>query len=129
MLFHLDVNYEYEQELELKDGAPPIHPDFLFTDPGGDRIVWEHLGMLSREDYRRSWENRKKDYEQAGFVVGKTSSRRRTMSGEALTQSTSRRSRNKSGSCCKNALTAEGDTKPRILATGAPRSVKIRRGR
>ena len=71
MLFHLDVNYEYEQELELKDGAPPIHPDFSFTDPGGDRIVWEHLGMLGREDYRKSWENRKKDYVQAGFVVGK----------------------------------------------------------
>jgi ATP-dependent exoDNAse (exonuclease V) alpha subunit len=71
MLFHLGVQYEYEQALELKEGAPPIHPDFSFTDPAGDRIVWEHLGMMSREDYRKSWERRKKDYEQAGFVLGK----------------------------------------------------------
>jgi ATP-dependent exoDNAse (exonuclease V) alpha subunit len=71
MLFHLGVQYEYEQALELKEGAPSIHPDFSFTDPSGDRIVWEHLGMMSREDYRSSWERRKKDYEQAGFVVGK----------------------------------------------------------
>jgi hypothetical protein len=69
MLFHLGVQYEYEQALELKEGAPPIHPDFSFTDPAGDRIVWEHLGMMSREDYRKGWERRKKDYEQAGFVV------------------------------------------------------------
>jgi ATP-dependent exoDNAse (exonuclease V) alpha subunit len=70
MLFHLSVQYEYEQALELKEGSPPIHPDFSFTDPAGDRIVWEHLGMMSREDYRKSWERRKKDYEQAGFALG-----------------------------------------------------------
>lgn len=74
MLFHMPglEKYEYEQALELKAGAPPIHPDFSFTSPAGDRIVWEHLGMMSREDYRRSWENRKKDYEAAGFILGTT---------------------------------------------------------
>jgi hypothetical protein len=62
--------YEYEQPLELKEGAPPIHPDFSFTDAAGDKIVWEHLGMMSREDYRQSWGRRKRDYEAAGFKIG-----------------------------------------------------------
>lgn len=62
--------YVYEQPLELKEGAPPIHPDFSFTDPAGDRIIWEHLGMMSREDYRQSWDRRKKDYAAADFEVG-----------------------------------------------------------
>jgi hypothetical protein len=62
--------YEYEQPLELKEGGPPIHPDFSFTDAAGDRIVWEHLGMMSREDYRQSWARRRTDYAAAGFTVG-----------------------------------------------------------
>ena len=70
MLFHLGIPYEYEQPFVLKEGAPAIHPDFSFTDPGGDRIVWEHLGMMSREDYRKSWERREKDYAAGGFVIG-----------------------------------------------------------
>jgi len=70
ILFHLGIPYEYEQPLELKEGGPPIHPDFSFTDPAGDRIVWEHLGMMSREDYRLSWERRRKDYEAAGYKAG-----------------------------------------------------------
>lgn len=70
MLHHLGISYEYEQPLELREGSPVIHPDFSFTDPAGDRIVWEHLGMLSREDYRRGWERRKRDYEAAGLKLG-----------------------------------------------------------
>ena len=61
--------YEYEQTLELKEGSAPIHPDFSFTDAAGGRIVWEHLGMMSRGDYRQSWERRKKEYAAAGFTI------------------------------------------------------------
>jgi hypothetical protein len=56
--------------MELKEGVRPIHPNFSFTDAAGDRIVWEHLGMMSREDYRQSWERRKKEYAAAGFAIG-----------------------------------------------------------
>lgn len=34
------------------------------------RILWEHLGMMSREDYRQSWDRRKKEYAAAGFTTG-----------------------------------------------------------
>lgn len=70
-LFHFSVQYESVQALKQQEGAAPIHPNFSFTDPAGYRIVWGHLGMMSREDYRQSWERRKKDYEAAGFTVGK----------------------------------------------------------
>jgi hypothetical protein len=37
---------------------------------GGDPIIWEHLGMLSRDDYRQGWEWKKAWYERNGFVLG-----------------------------------------------------------
>jgi hypothetical protein len=48
-----------------------MHPDFTFTDAGGDVIVWEHLGMLARPDYRQSWEAKRDWYAANGYVEGK----------------------------------------------------------
>ena len=46
-------------------------PDFSFIDPAGDVIVWEHLGMLDRHDYRRAWDWKKEWYAKNGFRVAK----------------------------------------------------------
>lgn len=43
-------------------------PDFTFKDvASGNCIIWEHLGMLGREEYRKSWEEKKKFYEENGI--------------------------------------------------------------
>lgn len=66
------VDYAYERELTGGIVAGTIRPDFTFTDPSGDIIVWEHLGMLDRPDYRASWERRRAWYEANGYVLGAT---------------------------------------------------------
>ena len=49
--------------------AQKLRPDFSFIDPAGDVIIWEHLGMLSMEDYRVGWEWKKRWYSENGFIV------------------------------------------------------------
>jgi hypothetical protein len=45
-------------------------PDFTFIDDAGDLIVWEHLGMLDRPDYRAAWERKRAWYDDNGFAEG-----------------------------------------------------------
>jgi hypothetical protein len=48
---------EYEKALVL--GNSMRYPDFTIDDEiSGRTVYWEHLGMLDREDYRRSWEKK-----------------------------------------------------------------------
>ncbi|MBN2330840.1 MAG: AAA family ATPase [Candidatus Aenigmarchaeota archaeon] len=72
MLFRMGIEYEYERVCEgtVEDGR--LRPDFSFITPAGDLIIWEHLGMLDCEDYRRGWEWKKNWYERNGFVLGET---------------------------------------------------------
>ncbi len=70
MLYHLSMEYQYEERLEGTEAPGSVRPDFTFVDPAGDRILWEHLGLLVREDYRRAWEWKREWYEQNGFHLG-----------------------------------------------------------
>jgi hypothetical protein len=72
MLFRLAVPYEYERVCEGTAAPGRMRPDFSFVTADGDLIVWEHLGLLSRPDYRRGWEWKKEWYKRNGFVEGKT---------------------------------------------------------
>jgi hypothetical protein len=72
MLFQMDVDYEYERILEGTVEIGRLRPDFSFVTPGGDLIVWEHLGMMQREDYRKGWDWKRHWYEANGFVLGRT---------------------------------------------------------
>ena len=48
------IAFEYERPLTLGGGTR--YPDFTIDDEiSGRTIYWEHLGMLEREDYRKSW--------------------------------------------------------------------------
>jgi hypothetical protein len=40
--------------------------------PAGGLIVWEHLGMLSDDQYRAGWEWKRNWYEKNGYVAGET---------------------------------------------------------
>jgi hypothetical protein len=53
-LRHAGFTPEYEKPLTL--GGRTRYPDFTIEDEiYGRNIYWEHLGLLDREDYRRSW--------------------------------------------------------------------------
>jgi hypothetical protein len=72
MLFQLGIPYEYERVCDGTVAPGRLRPDFSFVTADGDLIIWEHLGMLSRPDYRRGWEWKRDWYKQNGFVDGKT---------------------------------------------------------
>lgn len=70
LLHAADVDYTYERELSGDTMPGTLRPDFTFIDLAGDIIIWEHLGMLDRADYRASWERRRAWYEANGFILG-----------------------------------------------------------
>ena len=52
------LEYLYEEPLEI-DGVTK-YPDFTIEDDdSGVKYYWEHLGMLSDEDYRQRWQEKK----------------------------------------------------------------------
>jgi len=72
MLFQLGIPYEYERVCDGTATPGRLRPDFSFVTADGDLIIWEHLGMLSRPDYRRGWDWKRTWYQTNGFVEGKT---------------------------------------------------------
>jgi hypothetical protein len=72
MLFQLGIPYEYERVCAGTAAPGRLRPDFSFVTADGDLIVWEHLGMLSRPDYRKGWEWKRAWYTKNGFAQGKT---------------------------------------------------------
>ena len=61
------VEYHYEQPLE-RDGMVK-YPDFTIEDDDtGETYYWEHLGMLSDDDYRRRWSEKREWYRERGIL-------------------------------------------------------------
>ncbi len=69
-LHQLGLAYEYERPLDGVEAAGRLRPDFSFIDDAGDVVVWEHLGMMDRDDYRKGWEWKRQWYEVNDFVQG-----------------------------------------------------------
>lgn len=72
MLFQLGIPYEYERVCDGTAAPGRLRPDFSFVTADGDLILWEHLGMLSRPDYKRGWDWKHAWYQKNGFADGKT---------------------------------------------------------
>lgn len=72
MLFQLGIPYTYERVCDGIAAPGRLRPDFSFETADGDLIIWEHLGMLSRPDYKRGWEWKHDWYKHNGFVEGRT---------------------------------------------------------
>lgn len=72
MLFQLGIPYDYERICDGTAAPGRLRPDFSFVTADGDLIVWEHLGMLSRPDYKRGWDWKREWYARNGFVEGRT---------------------------------------------------------
>jgi hypothetical protein len=72
LLFEKEIPYEYERVCEGSKEPGRLRPDFSFITADGEVIIWEHLGMMGREDYRRGWEWKRRWYLENGFVEGAT---------------------------------------------------------
>jgi AAA domain/UvrD-like helicase C-terminal domain len=70
MLFDGDLEYEYERVLEGEATPGRLRPDFSFVTDEGDLIIWEHLGMMHRAEYREGWEWKLGWYNDNGFILG-----------------------------------------------------------
>ena len=71
MLFQSGLDYEYERVIEVETEPGRLRPDFSFVTDDGDLVVWEHLGMMKREDYRKGWEWKLQWYQANGFTLGR----------------------------------------------------------
>ena len=61
------IAFEYEKPLVL--GGATRYPDFSVEDEiSGKTFYWEHLGLLHRDDYRRSWEKKLAWYRMNGVA-------------------------------------------------------------
>ena len=66
-LTHAGAAFTYEKALTL--GGSTRYPDFTIEDEiSGRTVYWEHLGLLEREDYRRSWEKKLAWYRANGVL-------------------------------------------------------------
>jgi len=65
-----EITYTYENKLEIKSSGRTIKPDFTIEHIASGRIFyWEHLGMMTRDDYREKWLKKKQSYLDDGFIV------------------------------------------------------------
>ena len=69
LLHARNIDYEYEQQLEIDDVRHDKFPDFTIEDDDtGEKYFWEHQGMLRDDYYKRRWEEKKKWYREMGIV-------------------------------------------------------------
>ncbi len=62
------IKYAYEAAITDEKGIT-IHPDFTIEDnDSGTTYYWEHLGMLTKDDYRSKWKRKLEWYERNGVV-------------------------------------------------------------
>ena len=69
-----DMKFKYEKELVLfKEGnAITVRPDFSFENiVTGEEFYWEHLGMLSNEEYKRSNIEKLMLYAENDILIGR----------------------------------------------------------
>jgi hypothetical protein len=83
-LHALEMKYEYERPLVGTIEPGKLRPDFSFIDPAGEVIIWEHLGMMDRPEYREGWKWKLAWYEKNGFVLDENLFKTEERSGQGL---------------------------------------------
>lgn len=67
-LHNNNIQYAYEAPI-TDDRGITIHPDFTIEDNDtGITYYWEHLGMLTKDDYRSKWKRKQEWYEKKGIL-------------------------------------------------------------
>lgn len=64
------ISYAYEDKLKFDNSTRTVKPDFTIENIlTGKKFYWEHLGMMTKTDYREKWEKKLASYIQDGFVL------------------------------------------------------------
>ncbi|MDD5703111.1 MAG: AAA family ATPase [Dehalococcoidales bacterium] len=64
------ISYAYEDKLKLVKGGRTVKPDFTIESLVTRKLFyWEHLGMMTKTDYREKWQKKLQGYQQEGFVL------------------------------------------------------------
>jgi hypothetical protein len=64
------ISYAYEDKLKFDNSARTVKPDFTIENiETGKKFYWEHLGMMTKTDYREKWEKKLESYLKDGFVL------------------------------------------------------------
>lgn len=63
-------DYTYNRKLEGEGYPYSLRPDFSWETDAGELILWEHLGMLHLDDYKKGWEKKRDWYEANGYIEG-----------------------------------------------------------
>lgn len=64
------ITYAYEDKLKLDSSERTIKPDFTIDNLiTNKRFYWEHLGMMTKTDYREKWNKKLESYKKDGFVL------------------------------------------------------------
>lgn len=66
----LGLDYRYEEKIVGRVTGGKMLPDFVFITSRDELIVWEHLGMLDKPEYRERWGVKRQWYEDNDFVQG-----------------------------------------------------------
>lgn len=70
LLFAMRLPYQYEKPLYLN--GKTVFPDFTILDTvSRTEVYFEHFGLMDQDDYRTTALLKMKDYEKAGFTMGK----------------------------------------------------------
>lgn len=71
-LYAYGVPFHYEEELIHKTGIRRrIFPDFTILLPDGEKILWEHLGLLSQKGYCADTAEKLHIFQLSGYTIGK----------------------------------------------------------
>ncbi len=70
MLYEREIPYQYESRVMLEDGRA-VYPDFVALNVMKRKtLFWEHLGLLSEDDYAQKNFTKIIEYENAGILLG-----------------------------------------------------------
>jgi hypothetical protein len=61
-------DYTYNRKVEGEGYPYRLRPDFSWETDAGELVLWEHLGMLDRDDYKRGWDKKRAWYAANGYV-------------------------------------------------------------
>lgn len=71
-LYAYEIPFHYEEEFIHHTGVRRrIFPDFTILLPDGERILWEHLGLLSDKGYCENTVLKLQIYQLSGYTIGK----------------------------------------------------------
>lgn len=69
LLNNLGIDYIYEYPLEGHNAIGIRRPDFMIEDYAGNKLLWEHLGLLHEPIYFDNWQKKLSWYNSNGYML------------------------------------------------------------